>query len=208
MDKEEFDKNKNLKGTIVVQSDIKDENIISSSVKLFGFQPGIVTTPEKKLTTTIVSLDDKYRYKVTLEWNNAPINRSYDIIGIGIDSNVKISNNIYFKQTFCALNSNCSSSNLYSKKVTSTGASATYLLPSSMSIVSMNAYFYFDVEKNTTSTIKSLRAYGDYAHSIKSISESNALNHSISKVGIEHLNLTSNYFDTFSLAVATWTGSW
>ena len=38
MDKEEFDKNKNLKGTIVVQSDIKDENIISSSVKLLLLQ--------------------------------------------------------------------------------------------------------------------------------------------------------------------------
>ncbi len=72
----------------------------------------------------------------------------------------------------------------------------------------MSAYLYFDVDKNTTSTIKRLNAYGDYAHSTKSISEANAPNHNINKSGITHLNSTSSYFDTFDISKAIWNGSW
>ena len=209
MNVEELERNKNLKGTVVAQNttNLKNDNTILSN-QLFGLQPGSNNTAEKKLTTTIISVNGSYRYKVTVEWNKIPVNRSNDIIGIGIDPNVKVSGTPYFKQTFCTSSNNCSSSSEHSKKVTSSGASVTYLLPSSKSITSMSAYLYFDVAKNTNSTITKLNAYGDYAHSISSVSEINALNHSINRSGIVHLDSTSKYFDTFSLSKAVWTGSW
>lgn len=209
MDVEELEQNKNLKGTVVAQNttNLKNDNTILSN-QLFGLQPGNTITAEKKLTTTIISINGNYRYKVTVEWNQIPVNRNYDIIGIGIDSNVKVSNTPYFKQTFCTSSTNCSSSTNYLKSVMTNGSSATYLLPSSKSITSMNAYFYFNVSKNTNATITKLNAYGDYAHSTSSVSEANALNHSIGRSGITHLSATSKYFDTFGLSKAIWTGSW
>ena len=216
MSTKEFDENKNLEGKIVTQSILyfdEQNNILNNrylpndNISLFGLQTGYIETTGKKMTTTIVSVNNKYRYKVTLEWKNIPSTRSYDIIGIGTDTNVKIDSGIYFQQNFCYSSNNCSSSIVSTIKSTSTGATSTFQLPSS-TIVSLNSYLYFDVSKNTTSTITQLNAYGDYSHATSNISKSNANNHSINRGGISLDSSISNYYDNMTTAKATWTGSW
>lgn len=49
-----------------------------------------ITTSSKKMITTIISINNCYRYKVSLEWTKIPSTRSYDIIGLGIDNTVKV----------------------------------------------------------------------------------------------------------------------
>lgn len=210
MSLKEYNENKNLKGEIVSQNTIymdEQNSILNNSISTFGLQSGYIETTAKKMTTTIVSVNNKYRYKITLEWKNIPTTRSYDIIGIGIDNNVTINSSIYFQQNFCYSTNNCSSSIVNTVNSTSTGATSTFQLPSS-AIISLSSYLYFDVSKNTTSTITQLNAYGDYSHATKSISKSNANNHSINRGGISLDSSISDYYDSMNTSKAVWTGSW
>ena len=210
MSLKEFEENKILQGEIVSQNTIymdEQNNILNNNASVFGFQTGYIETASKKMTTTIISVNGKYRYKITLEWKKMPSTRSYDIIGIGIDTNVKINSAIYFQQNFCYSTNNCSSSIVNTVNSTSTGATSTFQLPSS-TIVSLSSYLYFDVSKNTTSTITQLNAYGDYSHATKNISKSNSNNHSINRGGILLDSSISDYYDSIATAKAIWTGSW
>lgn len=204
---DEFLANKDLIGEIVAQEVSYENN--SNFINPFSYQPGYAATTTREVTTTIVSVSDRYRYKVSVNWLQIPSNRSHDIIGIGIDTNVKIFGNLtYFQQNFCYSASNCSSSGTYNERVSSTGASATYQLPSA-SLVSMNSYFYFGIEKNTTSTITQLNAYGDFAHAMTTVSLSNAYNnHLISRGGLVLNSNISSYYDSIDTAKAVWIGSW
>ena len=207
MSMNEFLENKDLVGQIVAQKTVTVQE--PSLFGPFAYQPGYVSTTTRAVTTTIVSVSDKYRYKVSVEWLQIPSNRSHDIIGIGIDTNVSIFGDLtYFQQNFCYSANNCNSSGVYSAKVTSTGASATYQLPSA-SVVSMNSYLYFSVQKNTTSTITQLNAYGDFAHAMTTVSLNDAYNnHSINRSGIYLNSNISSYYDSINTAKAVWTGSW
>lgn len=214
MTTKEYLENRNLKGEIVSENIIyfDDKNNVMSMdndqmISPFGMQPGYIESPGKKMTTTIVSVNGKYRYKVSLEWKKIPSTRSYDIIGIGLDGNVKIDSGLVFQQNFCYSSNNCSSSTVHTGKSTSTGATATFQIPT-QSIISLSSYLYFDVNKNTNSTITKLNAYGDYAHATKTISKSNANKHSINSSGIVLESSISNYYDTMDKSTATWTGSW
>lgn len=201
MTMDEFLANKDLVGQIVAQE-------VSSSSNTFGLQPGYIATSARTITTTIVSVSDRYRYKVSVEWLQIPTNRSHDIIGIGIDTNVSIYSNLYFQQNFCYSTNNCYSSSAFTQKSTSTGASATYQLPSA-SVVSMNSYMYFSVVKNTTSTITQLNAYGDFAHATQTVSLNDAYNnHSINRGGIYLNSNISGSYSSLDTAKAVWTGSW
>lgn len=209
---DEYKINKNLKGKIVAQNIIyfdKQNNILNNknNILTFGLQPGYIETASKKMTTTIVLINDKYRYKVSLEWKKIPSTRSYDIIGIGIDNSVKIASALTFQQNFCYSSSSCSSSIVHTEKFTSTGATATFQIPT-QTIVSLSSYLYFNVSKNTNSIIAELKAYGDYAHATKGISKSNANNHSINRGGIILDSSVSSYYDSMDKAQAIWTGSW
>lgn len=209
MTMDEFLANKDLIGEIVAQEVSYETKNNSNFINPLGYQPGYVQNTTRSVTTTIVSLSDKYRYKVSVEWLQIPSNRSHDIIGIGIDPNVSIYGGLmYFQQNFCYSASNCSSSGTYNERVSSTGASATYQLPSA-SLVSMNSYMYFSVVKNTTSTITQLNAYGDFAHAMTTVSLSNAYNnHLISRGGLVLNSNISSYYDSIDTAKAVWTGSW
>lgn len=219
MSQEEYDRNKDLIGEIVsekivyLKNDNGQDREISEeeynqldSILLLGMQAGYIETGAKKMTTTIVSTNGRYRYKVDLDWKSMPSVRSYDIIGIGIDSNVKLFLDPYFKQNFCYSLTECSSSTVHSYKNTSTGGSAAFKLPSSK-VVKLASYLYFDVVKNTSATITSQNAYGDYAHATKSISEANSRNYNITKSGIT-FNGISSYYDEIPCATAKWTSSW
>ena len=161
------------------------------------------------MTTQIIAITNKYRYKVTVEWKSIPSVRSYDIIGIGIDSNVVIDSSITFQQDYCYSNGNCYSSNVSMVKSLSTGGGALFHLPSSSSVSSMSSYLYFNVnKKNTGSTITSQHAYGDYAHAVKTTYTSYYDHFSVTSAGIV-LDATSvNSYDTMSSSIASWSGSW
>lgn len=173
-----------------------------------GLQPGYVETTAKKITTRIISSNNgKYRYKVDVEWKKMPSIRSYDIIGIGIDTNVIISTGVYFQKNYCLTSGACNSSTVAALKSTRTGGAASFSLPKD-SLKSLNAYLYFDISKNTSSAITQLNAYGDYAHATKQISENNAQNYSITRSGIILNDSIKDYYDSISYAKAIWTGNW
>lgn len=67
---------------------------------------------------------------------------------------------------------------------------------------------YFDVQKNTSSTIITQYAYGDYAHATKSVSLSKASDYMVTTGGINHSSDSITYYDEISTARATWSGSW
>lgn len=215
----EYESNKNLKGEILSQdtgyiqvsqhesTENKNRGLSMGSITSYGNKSGYVETSAKVLTTTIISVNGRYRYKVSLDWKNIPNVRSYDILGIGIDNNVKIVSDLYFQQNFCYSNNECNNSSTHTKKISSTGGAVSYEL-SHRPVVSMNSYLYFEVEKNTDSTITKLNAYGDYAHATKSINQNDTINYSINRSGILLEKSILNYYDTMTTAKAIWTGYW
>ena len=208
MKQQEFDENKNLKGEIVSIEEQEIFDIDSLDViSPMGMSQGYIETTGKKMTTTIVSIGNYYRYKVSLEWKSIPSTRSYDIIGIGMNTNVKFASDISFQQNYCYSANNCNSNALHTPLKINTGGTAVFQLPSS-SLTSLSAYMYFNVSKNTSSTITSQKAYGDYSHATKTISFANAKKHSIGSSGIVLDNSITSYYDSIATATSTWTGNW
>lgn len=204
MDLEEFELNKNLIGKVVSETVTYDcVNKLNLSSSLYG---ATQLTEYKKMTTTIVSLGNNYRYKVTLEWQKIPSTRSYDIIAIGFDKNVKFSSSLTFKQNYCYSQNNCNSLSKYNLYSSSSGIGASFKLPSDK-IISLSSYLYFDVQKNTNSTITTLNAYGDYSHATKVITENNAKRYTINRAIILN-NAVLNYYDSIATAQAVWNGNW
>lgn len=202
MKQSEFDSNKNLVGTVVSQNTTYTED---NQYQLLS--SGYVNNIDKKTTISIISVNDYYRYKVTVEWKQMPSARSYDIIGIGMEPTVKINSSLYFQVNYCYSTDDCSSNGVFTRKVTSTGGTGIFKLPSG-NLTSMSAYLYFDIAKNTSSTITKLNAYGDYSHAMKSISLDNAKNHSINRGGISLDSSISSYYDSMTAASTTLNCSW
>lgn len=209
---EEFNENKDLKGEVVSKRTVyfdEEEKIYSKNngIELLGIQNGSITTTSKKMTTTIVSINNRYRYKVSLEWTKIPSTRSYDIIGLGIDSTVKVYSTPVFQQNFCYSSNDCRSSNTHTRNTSSVGIGAAFKLPTS-NLVSLSSYLYFDVEKRNSGTLTTQNAYGDYSHATKNISQEYITNYYVNRGGIILNSSISDYYDSISTAVAKWTGSW
>lgn len=231
----EFNENKDLIGNVVSTSDKYykvitnyDEynNIVSTTSEeiseyvynnhnlMFGeISPlsvdGYSETNYKKMRSQIILLTYGYRYKMTVEWKNIPSTRSYDIIGIGIDTNVYVSSDVIFQQNYCYSNGSCSSSNVSAIKKTTTGGAALFKLPTSSSITSMDSYIYFMVDKTSSSTtLNTMYAYGDYSHAIENTSSSNTSYYSISKGGLNLYSSIINSYDAVPVTKAEWTGTW
>ncbi len=167
----------------------------------------VVETTYKKMTTQIYSHGSGYRYKNKLIWKIIPAVRSYDVIGIGFYASVRPASTPSFSQYYCNADG-CTTSGIRTTQVFSNGASATFKLPTG-TLSALDQTFYFDVEKNTNSTIISQVAAGDYAHATTSTILLNALNHEvIQTAGIQFDPSVSSYFDTIDEAITYWTGSW
>lgn len=168
----------------------------------------IVETEYKKMTTTISSVNSYYRYKVSLEWKNIPKVRSYDTIAIGFPASVKPKLTPIFSENYCTSSNNCYNTTGYKYLYTgNNGVGVTFQVPTG-DIKSMDQTLYVDMQKNTTSTIITQYAYGDYAHAIKSISLDNAKNYTVSTIGIKFDSTNISYYDEINYARATWTGNW
>lgn len=167
-----------------------------------------IETTYKKMTTSILAVNSYYRYKVELEWKNMPKVRSYDTIAIGFASSVKNLGTPIFNEEYCVTNGGCYdvSGYVYSY-VGRNGIGVTFRVPSG-SLDSMKQTLYFDVQKNTSSTIITQYAYGDYAHATKNISSDKASDYIVTTGGINYSSSSITYYDEISTAIATWHGSW
>lgn len=145
-----------------------------------------ITTASKKMITTIISINNCYRYKVSLEWTKIPSTRSYDIIGLVIDNTVKVYSIPVFQQNFCYTSNNCSSSNTHTRNTSSVGIGVSFRLPTAK-LISLSSYLYFDIEKRNSGTLTSQNAHGDYSHATKSISQEYITNYYINR-GVIILN--------------------
>lgn len=234
MEMKEFEENKNLIGNVIssndryykvvtrydnennIVSNISEEinkNIYNTSLEFNNINllsvDGYSETNYKKIRVQIISLTSGYRYKITVEWKNMPSVRSYDIIGIGIDTNVYISSDIIFQQNYCYSNGSCSSSNTSSIKKTTTGGAALFKLPTSSSITSLNSYLYFMVDKSSSSTtISKMYAYGDYSHATEKTNSSNVNYYNINNGGINLYASIIDSYDAIPITKAIWEGTW
>lgn len=234
MEMKEFEENKNLIGNVIssndryykvvtrydnennIVSNISEEinkNIYNTSLAFNNINllsvDGYSETNYKKIRVQIISLTSGYRYKITVEWKNMPSVRSYDIIGIGIDTNVYISSDIIFQQNYCYSNGNCSSSNTSNIKKSTTGGAALFKLPTSSSITSLNSYLYFMVDKSSSSTtISKMYAYGDYSHATEKTNSSNVNYYNINNGGINLYASIIDSYDAIPITKAIWEGTW
>lgn len=250
MEQDEFDKNKDLEGTVVAKGEkyyktvIVYSNGINNSISAYsnsvfpfayteeitedlynninedvdtqGLTNGYTETGYKKMTTTIISVNGRYRYKNDLEWKKLPKVRSYDIISISIDSGVSgISDTKAYRTTSYVEDSTtttCFYKN-YGNGVWSLfagGYAVRFNLPKDgggLTIKTINTYMYFEVQKLTTNTITTLNAYGDYKHAITDVNANISFSVGLPpSVGISIGPEFVDKYDSISTAQATWSG--
>lgn len=222
MDETTFNENKNLDATLVLQDEKYYKTIYtnldgeSTSVEITEAEyenQGLIaprTTVEteyKRMVSTLSKNGSYYRYKISLSWKIMPSKRSYDIIGVGFEDPVYIASPVYMNSYWCDSDGDCvTDSTYYDKKKTSTGGSAVFKLPSSA--VSLSSTLFYDVSKNTSSTITRLDMYADYAHATATITGSNASNHLITSNGIELTSSNVGYYDAIPAAHSVLAVTW
>ena len=222
MNEETFEQNKDIESELVVKSNkyyktiytnlngdtysteiTKEEYDNESLMNTRGY----VNTEYKNMVSTMSKLTDSFRYKVTVNWNIMPKKRSYDIIGIGFEDHVRINSLVNFSYTYADANGNYTTSTLYyGKKSTATGGSAVYKVPDTL--YSLSTVLYYDVVKETSSTITRLDMCGDYSHATSNVSNSTANNHEITINGIELGTSSISYYDAIPCADGVWYGTW
>lgn len=83
---------------------------------------GAVETTYKRMTVSIAKNGSYYRYKNILVWKTIPSQRSYDIIGIGFYSNLKLHSSVNFIQEYCYSGGSCTSSTSHNPQTFTAGA--------------------------------------------------------------------------------------
>lgn len=165
-------------------------------------------TDYKKMTASIYSSGNNYKYQVNLEWKNIPKVRSNDIIGIGYSSEfVNIVDGISFFQNFCT-SDGCKSSIKHELINSPAGKSAVFSLPTS-TLTYLSQELSFKVAKKNSGVINTQKISADYSHATKSISMTNAKKHKVNyDNGIVLSKGISSYYDSIPVTKTTWTGSW
>lgn len=159
---------------------------------------GSIETTYKKMTATISEDGSLYQYKNVLEWKTMPTVRSYDIIGIGYDSTVRMTLGLLYNLYYCTSDGSCSTNYIHVPQSFSNGCGASFKLPTG-SLNTLKVTMYFDVTKNTTSTIYGLGAYGDYSHATTNVGSVASTNYSVGVGGIvlgSSISASYDYMDT------------
>lgn len=170
--------------------------------------PTIVETTYQHMTSLIEANGSYYRYKNTMNWKFMPTVRSHDIIAIGFLSSVELQNYPTFKQEYCKTTGECFTTYTSTIQSFSNGAGASFQLPSG-DLISLKETFYFNVKKKYNQTITTQHAYADYAHAHTTVSLLNSCNYQVIQgSGIVLDSSISSYYDSMTVADATWTGSW
>lgn len=178
MSLEMFNENRDLRGEIIkkVTYDMSefpqlslnpDESIGGGIANPNNY--GYCETEYKKMTVYIISVSTYYRYKVTLLWKQIPRTRSWDIIALSHETNVKLGHSAFFEQAWCK-SGECMTSqdgNFYSYDNVEI---VTFKLPSG-TLTSLNSFLYYPVLRvNSNEVIDTITTIGDYAHATSTIS--------------------------------------
>lgn len=174
---------------------------------------GSVSTTYKLLTSDIIydSTNNKYKYKANLKWKKMPKVREYDLIGIGIDSNVSVigSGTTFSNSVVYSDGSTATKTSATETRISQTGIAKYFPLykdTSSKTVKNMNITMIAPVQKKTTSTITVLNNYADYSHGVKSV-PFDSIDVSISIYGFSFGGSTSiPEFDSMSTAQAIYDG--
>lgn len=163
----------------------------------------LVKTDYKSMFSTIISVNNRYRYKNSVTWDTLPFWKTIDIIGIGIEENkvYPISSTAKFTGNY--------------QKGGDTVTSGTWTKSPSGYALQFNwpkggsgkfyATLYFEVGKNTTSTINVLNCYGDYKH-LQGFNTNASIGVGIDVKGISISGSIASSFDSMSTSQSTLTG--
>ena len=171
-----------------------------------GWETSIETT-YKKLTTRIIADGSYYKYWCNLTWKIMPSVRSYDIIGIGFNNYVKLLGTATFEQWYCTSGSNCFLSYTNYPYSGTRGEGAFFPLMSG-SLTNLQATMYFYIQKNTSNTIYTLNAYGDYSHATTTVDYSHHSDYYVGIGGISLNSSISNKYDSIQSADASLSVNW
>lgn len=194
------------KKPLVETIEITKEEFDNSEDIMKPNQSTIINTSYKRMTSTILKNGNGYRYSNEVFWKKTPATRSYDIIAIGFNKNVKVKSNVSFKLEYTNASGNIVTSTTNYLQTFTTGVGTVFELPSG-DVTNITVTLSFDVEKNTTETLYAQDIYGDYAHATSEISLTDAKKFTVNDAGII-LNGTSNYYDEISTANVTYIGTW
>ena len=166
-----------------------------------------IETTYKRMTTSITKNGSYYRYKNILFWKNIPSTRSYDIIGIGHFSTVKVHGSTHFEQYYCLTSGSCYTTTTNYPQTFSVGAGTSFLLPPG-SLSTLKQTFYFDVEKNTNLTLISQEAYGDYSHATSNVTLNNSKKYTVNYTGISLDGSIINSYDSINKTIVELNVTW
>lgn len=144
----------------------------------FGVCP-TVSTEYKILSSEIVKLGtNKFRYKADLTWKKMPKTRSYDVMSIGIEPDLYVASDSYYRTNISRDDKN-KQATIFEQSKTCTwndsaeGAIVTFKLPAdepNRNVVGISSHMYFTIGKRTGTTIKALNSYSSYRHAQKKVS--------------------------------------
>ena len=179
-----------------------------------GLTPGKTVTEYKEMTTTIVSVNGRYRYKNHVKWKKLPYWQTLDIISIGIEDN-KV-RGVSDTKRFNAYYDDGKSYYYFADSGTWTLSTTGYGLffkypydhPSYLlDNMTIEVDMYFEVEKANDQGTKVyvLNAYGDYKH-LQGDATNTSYSFSVGVGGISVSGSIASSFDSISTAQATLTG--
>lgn len=166
---------------------------------------GVVENYWRSVVTKIIQVDSHYRYNVSTVWNTMPNERDYDVIAIGITSDVVRSTYPTFIRHYCD-HDDCYNSNVAAYKTADYGAGASFKVPSG-ALTGLGATLYFDVEKDVPGTLTYQEFCGMYAHGTKTtLTESK--DYTIATGGIGFGASAVDKYVVMGCSYGTWTGTW
>ena len=238
MVQQEFEANKNIEGAAVLSeaskyykyttitrngrktktvSEITKEEAIRQSQNqptrgpVGEYYDGVSAIAIIEVRSKIVGISNTYmRYKVEAQWLSMPLDRYYDIIGIGIEpTKVKIASVLMYRENWLTTGDDLDYIDTGYPKSETTGGSAQIQLPSG-GIQTLYSYLYFNVRKqDNVGTITELEACGDYAHTTSSVNPQTIYynyNMYLSGIDIDYpYDLT---YDDLTPACAHFVGTW
>ncbi len=246
MQREEFDNNKDIEGEIVSQTtkyyktevfeipeimtyslsseplsrtvEITEEEYYNDS-EISILASDTVTTEYKRMTTTIAKAGSYYRYKNDLSWRKLPKTRSYDVISIGMESDLSIVPTSYNFSAITdyddAYNGICGldiiTNPTWSKSANGAAARFKLFQPNDgQTVKSMSSSMYYDVQKRNSTTLYVINAYGNYKHAQRTVEPNYSFGVSIPsfEISIGASPAVVESFDSMSTAHAAYYLTW
>ena len=166
---------------------------------------GVVENYWRSVVTRITQIDSNYRYTVSTIWNTMPDERNYDVIALGITSDVVRSTYPTFTRHYCDYDG-CYNSSIAAIKTADYGAGASFKVPSG-TLTGLAATLYFDVVKDVSWTLTYQEFCGEYAHGTNT-SLTDSQNYTIATGGIGFGAAAVDKYVIMGCSYGTWTGTW